>query len=349
MKKPLHSTATLLFTLFCQLSTSASAVGDDIAIKPCGLRIVAMPRGGESQMRAFNWSAGTTMAVLIESQDRFFVDYDRSASEILAYVDDVGSDLKGEYREGKLHGSEISKVEYSTDRRAALLHFFGSGEPAANASSVRVTGKLKLWHAASKKTYRQQEVRLATGENLHIGSLMMTLGEVRQPAGGRSALSVELESDHWLSPIANLRFLDEDGTEIEARRTGYSHGRAGPTGNASWTYHLKRKATLVTIEIEEWQNTHSGSAVCSAGHLCDGRDLHSQSAVPGNGFNARDRKENRKSVSSGTADHRCCDLLRCHGAQNIFAWQGNRGTHPDHVLFHHLVPGFESHGVRKSL
>jgi hypothetical protein len=253
MKRMILLIAVLVPIATYFVSGTSWAQDVDFTVEPRGLRIIRMPRNGESGMRPFNWPAGTNVVVQIESEDAFLVDYDRRASKITKYVDDVGTDLRGSHRDGKLHGSEVSNVKYSRDRRASLVELFGSGVPAGNSSSIHIEGQLRYWQANKKVTHRSENVRLVTGEKVHVGELELTIGEVGKPDSGRRPLSVQFTSETWLTPIAAMRFLDRNGREIKSDRRANWRVGIGPEAKDEVEYHLAEQTDIATIEVEEWQ------------------------------------------------------------------------------------------------
>src|SRR5690242_5396967 len=73
----------------------AKAPTPDVTVEAIGLRVVApLPNSiKEENLRAFNWSPGTTVVLLINAPSGGLVQFDHKSSALTKFIDGKGSDL----------------------------------------------------------------------------------------------------------------------------------------------------------------------------------------------------------------------------------------------------------------
>jgi len=229
--------------------------GDDVTVEVRGLRIVGKGYGeGMKGLRPFNWSPGTTLAVLVTAPAGGLLKLDKDASKVDRLVDDKGTDLLQPgtskfSRPGFGHWARISK-----DGKACMVEVTGNGVPAKEAKEITATGTMVFKSATKKQTFRQKNVALQPGTKVAAGRIPLEITKVGKPSWGSDPVEVTFKTNTDLGPIAEIRFLGPDGKAIKSRGSGGSSFRTGGAMTVHRSYRLAKKATVVTIEIDYWMD-----------------------------------------------------------------------------------------------
>ena len=224
-------------------------------VRANGLRIVDTPHAGKDQMRAFNWFAGTTVALVAIRQNGGIIELDRESSKLTDFKDDMGRDLLTvkKLTQFSSAGFELSAT-ISDSGDACLFEVKAPAIPAKGAKKLTVAGEVALRIGSSKTTDSVKNIALKTGSIVKAGPITLKVSKSGKPGWtvGDYVHEVVFESERDLSEIAKISFLTSDGNPIEATRT--STARSGFFGNmkVTWTYQLKKRVDAANIMVTRW-------------------------------------------------------------------------------------------------
>ena len=247
-------TAIVLSLLaFAWLKDLAAQGKERVKTEVAGLRIVKKPYKGAQSLRAFNWFAGTTVSILLVSDQPGLINLDVKKSSLTRFADDKGTDLLKKPKFGGFFGS-FPKL--SEDRKACVLEIKSSELPSKGAKTILVKGSAALTYATGKITKKTEKIGVAQGSSFQVGDLKFKLTKVGKPQWGRDyQMAVTLETNQDIKSVAAYRFLDSKGKEIKSHRSTWMSS----FGKSSLTFNLKRKVAVFTMELDMWQGMKSVS------------------------------------------------------------------------------------------
>ena len=237
----------LLCLVVLALDSSALAEAtNSCKIEIAGVRVVAMAPGNKDNLRAFNWSPGVTVAMLVTTTEGWLLSCDHENSKLNVFTDDKGGDL--------LAGDSRARFDLgsgqSFDHTNALLLEVRTRElPTKGAIGLNLSGKIFLVAASQTKQFTADEMDFMAGTEFGLGNLKLTISKVVSTATG-STLTLEANQD--LSSISQLEFMDEQGNKVESRRSGSSVSTS-PSGTlVRWSFTLNKKLEHGKISATCW-------------------------------------------------------------------------------------------------
>jgi hypothetical protein len=234
----------------------AGAADDEIKVEADGLRVVGLNKTGDESMRAFNWTSGTTISLLITSEKGGLIQFDAENSALAKFLDGKGNDMltkPANYKGfGRIGFSMFPRV--SSDGKACNIEISSPNLPAKGTTQLKVEGVVTMLCASSKKEHVVTNVALKNGTKVTCPELELTIDNVAKPDFGDDPLGLTLRSKKKLDSVAEVRFFKADGTEIKARRTGTS--QMGILGDLTveWSYNFSEKADVATVKIYTWSD-----------------------------------------------------------------------------------------------
>jgi len=218
-----------------------------------GLRIVGKGHGEMmTGVRAFNWHEGSTLALLVLIPDGGIIALDSKTSKLDKFVDNKGTNLLvGESRWGQA-GIE-SRPSITKDGKACMVELSGKSVPAKGATHILASGTLVFNCASKKKTVQHKNVALKKGTKI-ASAIPFTIDKVGKPDWGDAPLQVTLEAKQDLTNVAEIKFFDAQGKEIESRQSSSSRMRMGPLVTVKRSFTLKKKVDVATIAITYWMD-----------------------------------------------------------------------------------------------
>lgn len=225
-----------------------------------GLRVVGEGVGGRfhNAVRPFNWSQGTSVALLIRRAEGGIIGIDRDASTITRFQDSTGTDLlkqpekKGAAMMVSGRGGYGMMPRITKDRSAAIIKLNGPAVPAKGATAVKAQGTIVLVCANSKKHFTQP-IKLKVGSKVTVGPVPLEITKVAKPRWGNAAMAVTFTATQPLDAIAGISFSSH-GQKIETRDGGQSSMKAFNTIKVEKTINFAKKIDAATIGIEAWQD-----------------------------------------------------------------------------------------------
>lgn len=211
--------------LVCLLTSLSLFVGssyaDDVSVE--GIRIVGDGYGETqfgAELRAFNWSPGTSIALMVSRPEGGLIDFDDDNSKITSVVDDTGNRLdRGESKFGQRPAS-FSMGNVSKDGKAGLIELSTLGRPAEGAKSISAKGTLILVTGTTQATQKSKSFKIAKGTKVEVGDLRFEVTEAGKPRFGSGAAAISLRTKQPIDIIAEWHILTAEGKEVEIREGG---------------------------------------------------------------------------------------------------------------------------------
>ncbi len=247
----------LCLLLFITSAGILSAAGVSVQVR--GLRIVGPGMGKDNQeLRPFNWTEGTDLAVLVVKPGGGLISFDDDKSTLKAFIDNKGTNLLEKKKSGS--GSSFSfgragfehSPSFSKDRTACLIEIQGKRVPAKGATAIMATGTLVFNCGSKTKTFTQKDLSFKKGTKVKAGPVQFTIKEVGKPQWGDAAMAVTFEAKQDISAIKEISFLDAQGKKIPAERGGSSTTRFGGSVTIEKAYNFKTKREGATVVITCW-------------------------------------------------------------------------------------------------
>ncbi len=222
-----------------------------------GLRIVKPSPEGQDELRAFNWMPGTSVSMLVSVPQGGLIAVDDEACQLTMFLDDKRADLRKPQGKRTRFAPEAGfggMASISGDGKYCSIEVNAPGTPTEGATRLAVAGELVLAVATEKKDFTAKGVALKKGTKVEAGEIPFTISEVGKPDWGDEPLAVTLQAKQELGTIAQVRFLDGSGKEIESKRS--SAMNMGFAGNmtVSWTYNLKKKVDNCDVVVTYWMD-----------------------------------------------------------------------------------------------
>jgi hypothetical protein len=238
--------ATLHRALLLAVLAAACCVAPEAVaewnVQVAGLRVVAPAPGGDDGLRAFNWSPGVTVSLLVTAQQGNIVSVDNNKSKITSFTDDKGTVLSAATARRSFSSSSESGP-------SVIIEANASGQPTKGATLLNIVGKIVAQTASQTKQFAAENVAFKTGTEFRIGNIPLTIAGTR--LSGKD-LTVTLKAKQDLAAVSRLEFYDEQENKIESRRSSWSTSGSGPDMNVSWDFILKENAERGKIVATCW-------------------------------------------------------------------------------------------------
>jgi hypothetical protein len=198
---------------------------------------------------------GVRLDVVATSDEGGIIKLDDKKSKITKFADDKGTDLlkKPAGSDDGFSGfgpiGPFAKV--SKDTKACLLSVDGKSVPAAGAKSIQLEGTIVLIVGKGKEVAKEN-VELRKGVGFKAGGVAFKIDSVGKPDFGDAAMQLQLSTKEG-SKVAQVRFLDSTGKEIDAKPAGSSSMSFGDDTSYSWNYDFKQEVKAAAIEVTLWK------------------------------------------------------------------------------------------------
>lgn len=241
------------FVAVLVLSCCHAGFAEDVNVKVHGIRIVKPVADDDMSIRPFNWGAGTVVSLLLTFPEDSFLTIDADASKITAFTDDKGGDVtkavKKDFFSDKVR---FGSPSLSKDNMRCSIEIDAPGLPSAGATSLHLTGEMALVFAKNKESHESGLVPLVKGTEIAAGPIPLTISATGKPQWGSSAFSVSLQASQNLESIADIKFFNNAGEELEARRGSTSRSSFGKLVTVSWSYNFKEKVDEAKVVVSYW-------------------------------------------------------------------------------------------------
>ena len=240
----------ILGLLAATLTSSAFA---QISIDVAGLRIVTKGhKAGDNEIRAFNWSKGTSVALLILSEGKSIVKLDEEASTFTAFSDDKGTDLLKTKSRFSNKAVQFSMAKIAEGGKALGVSVETEGLPAKGAMSLTLKGELAVSVASKSELKKSAELIVKEGESFELNGQEIKIKTAEKPKWGDDELDLTIVSKKSLKDYKSVIFYDAAGKKVKFKRKGSSWG--GFNGNMSYSLTLgfEKKHQKLVMGAEIW-------------------------------------------------------------------------------------------------
>ena len=244
--------------IICAFGMLGGLASAQVEVKVAGLKVVGPAYKGEgdeknnSGLRAFNWSSGTKVALLLKSAEKSIVLLDKDGSKVSTFGDDKGTDftkIKSRYSSRSV---SFGFPQESKDGKALMVEVSSDGVPAAGAGYLMLKGELVVSVASASKLTKTKKLPVKKGTEVTVGEKAFKMSEAGKPKWGDAPLAITLEGKVSPKQFKEIKFFDVKGKEIEADES--SSGSSGMFGKMTYTvtYNLKKKVEKVIVGFDEW-------------------------------------------------------------------------------------------------
>ena len=230
-----------------------------LEVSVAGLQVVGEGYAPESEgkkmgqeLRAFNQSSGTKIALLVKSKGKTIIGMNEDDSNVVVFSDDKGTDFTKVKRRFSRKSVGFGFPRLSEDGMALIAEVESSGIPQKGAQSVLLKGAL-LVSVASKSTLSKSEVtELKKGVKLTVGEQSFEVTKSGKPQWGDDPWSIELKSNVSHKAFKAFKFFDAKGEEIKADKNGSSS--MGMFGKRTYTvtFNFARKVDKIVLGLDGW-------------------------------------------------------------------------------------------------
>ena len=220
-----------------------------------GLRVVREGYGGDewgnTELKPLNaHEKGTTLAFLVVMPNGGLIDLDEDASKVNAFTDNTGKNLLEKRQFGEPGFGDF--LEISEDGKACMIDIEGGGIPSKGAMGIKASGTLAFKTATQKKDFMQKDVPFIVGSKINAGFVSFEIAEVGKPEWGDAQLEINLKTQQDISAVAEIKFLDATGQEIESNLSSWGSMGFGNRMTYQQSYTLAEKVNGGTILVSIW-------------------------------------------------------------------------------------------------
>ena len=252
------ASALVLTSIVLITSSLCFAAEGGITISVEGVRVVSKGYTGQKDMRAFSWSEGTTVTLMVFAPEGGIVDFKKDDSKLESMTDDKGNNLLAAEKKSFMTTPGFgSWPKISDDNKAVFLEVQGPGVPQQGAAAIDLKGKIVLSIGKETKTIENKDAVLMIDTKIKTGVTEMEINSVGKPSWGDMALSITFKGKGDLSAIKEVKFYDEAGTEIESKKGSTSSWGFGGPKTFSVEYQIKKKVGKATIKVTYWSDLKS--------------------------------------------------------------------------------------------
>lgn len=217
-----------------------------VSVVPAGVTLIwqAADKDAFEHHFVLNSQKPVAIAFYAESKGKKIVSFDRNKSKVSSLTDDQGTKIKAEVA----YFAKIAK-----DGSAAFLEVNGETPVSSKASSLLVKASLQFDLASKTETSKSKVIAVKKGAKIELAEdLVFEIDEFGKPDFGEEPFSVELKIKRDIPDVAEVRFYDEAGNEIESESQGSSRMAFGKRVTVSRNYSLKKKVANLRMEVDRW-------------------------------------------------------------------------------------------------
>ena len=247
---------TVVFFLLVAVFVVPS-LAQEPTVRVAGVQVIRETVGEDfgNKLVPFNThEKGSSLALIVAAGAGKIIALDDEASKVQSFVDDKGTNLlAGESRFGRDGFGPFPKV--SEDGKAGMMEVRGSGAPAAGATKLRLKGSIAVVTGSKTEAVKSTPFLLKEGSKVSVGNIELTVEKVGKPDFGDHALEVTVStSNNEIKTIADVKFLDENGGEVEVESTGSSSSGFNGQFDYQKSYGLSKNldGKKVVLQFEVW-------------------------------------------------------------------------------------------------
>ena len=216
----------------------------DISVKPAGMQVVWDDGTEHFEFKTMNSKPGVVMTVMLDTDGDPFISLDQNASKIT-----VGGAKANCWFFGSQGLSKDAKhLRVKLDAPGAKL----------KGGKVAIEGELVVKTAKGKGSLETGMIDWKKGGKVEFpkgsGLPVFTIDKIGKPDWGDEKWEVTLKTNQDFEKFVSIKFVDEKGKELEAKRGGWS--RMGMMGKVSVTVSYKVKIPVLKAKmvVEYWKN-----------------------------------------------------------------------------------------------
>jgi hypothetical protein len=195
-------------------------------------------------LSVLNQQSPVAMALYVTAKEKKIVSFDSDKCKLTLLTDDQGTKIAGQMG----YFPRIAK-----DGSAAFLELMGENAVSPKAQAVIAKGNLTVALASKTDAKRSEVVDVKKGAKLELAeNLVFEITKAGKPDWGDDPFSVTLEIKRDIEEVANFRFFDGEGKQIEASQAGSSRGGFLGRVSVSLDFNLKAKAEKLSLELDLW-------------------------------------------------------------------------------------------------
>ncbi len=245
----------------CILSHANATQPSDVKIYLNGLRIVKPLPNSMQELRAFNWSPGTSVALLLSSPDGGILKIDRDNSKVTTFVDNKHGDLMKVVTSSRFGNNRAGigmMPSISKDGTKCSFEVNAPGVPTKGATKLKVSGTLALVKATQKKEYTAANVVFKVGTVIKAGPIPFTVKKLGKPQWGDAVFTVTFEAKQSLDSVAEIQFYDvTSGKKLDAKGGMTSRSSFGSQVTETRAYNFKKRVGSAKVVITYWTDKHN--------------------------------------------------------------------------------------------
>jgi len=227
-----------------------------VKVSVVGLKIVSKPyqeEGSDQELRAFNWSAGTQVALLIESKGKSIVEMDNDKSLVTVFGDDQGTDfLKAKSRFSSRPYEFDMMAQRSESGKALLTEIDSPGIPAKGAKVLSLKGELKVVVASKSEVKKSAKGAVKEGGKFVIDGKTFTIEETGKPKWGDDEFEITFKGGYDPQDFKSFEFLDADGNKLKSKRGSLSSMGGFGKKKVTVSYSFEKKVSEISMQAEVW-------------------------------------------------------------------------------------------------
>lgn len=197
--------------------------------------------------------AGVDVSIMVEDRNAFFlavVDEGSEKTEVQLLAG--GKPLENENRFSRL--SFMSNI--SDNGQRVIVPISATELPPKGTTGLKAAGKLVLKVGDDEKVDKVA-FKVAQGETVQLGPVAAKIASVESYDFGAAVTNVTFESTKPLDAISSIKFLDENGKEIETSPGGSSAFGFGDQMTYSRGFGVAGKPTSLTAEVKFFSKTRN--------------------------------------------------------------------------------------------
>jgi len=226
-----------------------------------------LPSKDENHAHMLSWSVGTTISLLVRSDDLTIIGLDDKASKMISFVDEKKNDLMKSAQRPQQMGmnmfitfepSSVSCHNVDYEGKWAIVQFSAPNPPAAGSQFVTLKGNIALRAGTGSIVTEHKDIDLSGKGQFKAGNAVITVKKRDSNSGMRMTFmgvsddiskQIALEAKGDLDSIKKFSFFNSQGEEIESRSTGSMSGG----GNSSLYFELVEDVETITIKTDAYE------------------------------------------------------------------------------------------------
>ena len=239
------------------LAMAAGLLSAEVKVSAVGLQVTGKGyqvegEDAHSGLRPFNWTEGTRVSLLFESDGNNIISLDEDAAKITLFSDDKETNfLEVESRfSGRAYNFEFMTI--SSDGKALITTLATEGLPKKGAGKIMVEGEVTVKTGSKSKVEKSKKVPVKKGAKVVIGEHTFEIEEFGKPKWGDYPFEIKLKSKVNHKDFKGFIFWDEKGKKVESKQNGSSS--FGLFGKRTYTvnFQMKRKVKQLTLGLDSW-------------------------------------------------------------------------------------------------